>query len=203
VIDFLGDRLFDVSSALLVPVVVSLFVLLAGVLFGLGRFLREWVDRRRGAAAERAIREGLFANSMSLAAARESLRPAAAGKGLVARFARSATAIAIDAVHLDAIVADCEIEGSRVVSKTSWIARAAPVLGLMGTLIPMGPALMQLADGDMAALSRSLVVAFATTVVGLVAGLIAATMATVRRHWYASDLAWIEHAAACLAGASR
>ena len=47
-----------------------------------------------------------------------------------------------------------------------------PVLGLMGTLIPMGPALVGLSSGDIASMAYNMQVAFATTVVGLVIGAI-------------------------------
>ncbi len=63
-----------------------------------------------------------------------------------------------------------------------------PMLGLMGTLIPMGPALVGLATGDIASMAYNMQVAFATTVVGmLVAGIGLATL-QVRQRFYARSL---------------
>jgi biopolymer transport protein ExbB/TolQ len=68
----------------------------------------------------------------------------------------------------------------------------APILGLMGTLIPLGPALSGLANGNMQALSGNLIVAFTATVVGLLISGVAYGMGLARRTWYASDLSSLE-----------
>ena len=69
-----------------------------------------------------------------------------------------------------------------------WVVRTAPMLGLMGTLIPMGPALERLAEGDVAAASAHIALAFGTTVLGLAASAMAYTVWQVRKLWYARDL---------------
>jgi biopolymer transport protein ExbB/TolQ len=53
----------------------------------------------------------------------------------------------------------------------------------------MGPALLSLADNDVAGLARSLALAFGATVVGLLVGLLRSVVGSVRRQWYAADLA--------------
>ena len=76
--------------------------------------------------------------------------------------------------------------------------RVGPLLGLMGTLIPLGPALMSLASGDIQTLSKNLVVAFTTTVLGLFVGGVCFAMSLARRRWYAQDIADIEYLYQCL-----
>ncbi|WP_353234000.1 MotA/TolQ/ExbB proton channel family protein [Diaphorobacter ruginosibacter] len=71
--------------------------------------------------------------------------------------------------------------------------RVAPMLGLVATMIPMGPALKALADGQLADVSRSLMVAFSAVILALLAAAISFTVVNVRKRWYASDLAAIEH----------
>lgn len=66
--------------------------------------------------------------------------------------------------------------------------RLGPVLGLAGTLIPLGPALVAFGNGDAHALSSQLAIAFHATVVGLVIGGICFTMQLIRRRWYRLDL---------------
>ncbi len=68
--------------------------------------------------------------------------------------------------------------------RSDLLARCGPILGLMGTLIPLGPGLTALGDGDIAVLAAALRVAFDTTVVGLLVGLVAFVMSRVRRRWY-------------------
>jgi len=70
--------------------------------------------------------------------------------------------------------------------------RVAPMLGLVATMIPMGPALKSLADGQLADVSRNLMVAFSAVILALIAAAITYWVVNVRRRWYAHDLAIIE-----------
>ncbi|ASI67158.1 biopolymer transporter ExbD [Diaphorobacter nitroreducens] len=76
--------------------------------------------------------------------------------------------------------------------------RVAPMLGLVATMIPMGPALMALADGQLADVSRNLMVAFSAVILALLAAAISYAVVNVRRRWYAVDLAVIEQGAPVL-----
>lgn len=71
-------------------------------------------------------------------------------------------------------------------------ARVAPMLGLVATMIPMGPALRALGEGQVAEVSRSLSVAFSAVILALLAAALSFGVATVRRRWYAQDLAALE-----------
>ena len=64
------------------------------------------------------------------------------------------------------------------------VTRIGPTLGLMGTLIPMGPGLAALGAGDVNTLANAIIVAFDTTVVGIGAGAVAYFVSKVRRRWY-------------------
>lgn len=68
--------------------------------------------------------------------------------------------------------------------RSDLLARSGPMLGLMGTLIPLGPGLTALGSGNIDILATALTVAFDTTVIGLLAGLIAYITGRVRRRWY-------------------
>lgn len=63
----------------------------------------------------------------------------------------------------------------------------------MGTLIPMGPALVGLATGDVASMASNMQVAFATTVVGIIIGAIGFVTLQVKQRWVADDLNIIEY----------
>ena len=67
---------------------------------------------------------------------------------------------------------------------TDIITRIGPTLGLMGTLIPLGPGLAALGTGDINTLASSLTVAFNTTIVGIGSGALAYFLGKIRRHWY-------------------
>ena len=68
--------------------------------------------------------------------------------------------------------------------KTDIVTKIGPTLGLMGTLIPMGPGLAALGSGDVTTLASAIIVAFDTTVVGIGAGAVAYVAGKIRRRWY-------------------
>ena len=69
----------------------------------------------------------------------------------------------------------------KALQKTDIVTRIGPTLGLMGTLIPMGPGLAALGSGDVTTLASAIIVAFDTTVVGIGAGAIAYVASKIRR----------------------
>lgn len=82
--------------------------------------------------------------------------------------------------------------GKRRIERADFITRIAPMLGLMGTLIPLGPGLAALGDGELSVLTTAMTVAFDTTVVGLLAGIVGFVLGRVRRRWYDKAIATLE-----------
>lgn len=64
------------------------------------------------------------------------------------------------------------------------ISKLGPMFGLLGTLVPLGPGLMALGQGNTQALSQSLLTAFDTTAAGVVIAAIALVIAQMRKQWY-------------------
>ena len=73
--------------------------------------------------------------------------------------------------------------------KTDIITKIGPTLGLMGTLIPMGPGLAALGTGDVTTLASAITIAFNTTVIGIGSGAIAYFASKLRRRWFGEYLA--------------
>lgn len=80
---------------------------------------------------------------------------------------------------------------------TDTIAKVAPMFGLMGTLIPLGPGLIAIGEGNTEVLSQSLLIAFDTTILGLIAAAVALVVSVIRKTWYAKYMAAFESAAEC------
>lgn len=74
------------------------------------------------------------------------------------------------------------MEGERIAS------RVTPMLGLVATMIPMGPALRSLSDGNLAAVSQNLTVAFSAVILALIAASITFWVVNVRRRWLAEEM---------------
>ena len=82
--------------------------------------------------------------------------------------------------------------GRKRIERADFITRLAPMLGLMGTLIPLGPGLAALGEGELSILTTAMTVAFDTTVVGLLAGMIGFVLGRLRRRWYDAALDLLE-----------
>ncbi|MDI6701392.1 MotA/TolQ/ExbB proton channel family protein [Methanothermobacter wolfeii] len=85
-----------------------------------------------------------------------------------------------------------ELRAAKSLEKTDIVTRLGPTLGLMGTLIPMGPGLAALGAGDINTLAQAIIIAFDTTVVGLASGGIAYVISKVRRRWYEEYMSNLE-----------
>ena len=94
---------------------------------------------------------------------------------------------------LDKIIGDYEIAADKELSKSKLLVKIGPMLGLMGTLIPMGPALVGLATGDVSSMASNMQVAFATTVVGIIIGAIGFITLQVQQRWAADDMNMLEY----------
>lgn len=81
----------------------------------------------------------------------------------------------------EAVLARC---ARRRIDRADLVARIGPMLGLMGTLIPLGPGLSALSRGELDLLAQAVTVAFNTTVLGLLAGIIGFLLGRMRRRWY-------------------
>lgn len=200
------DVLFHIAEALRVPVLIAALLCLAVVLVEFGRFAVE-LSRRRGRSytgLQAATEEALAALR-----ARRDYVGAAASLGRIA--AGPAMSEAIDRLLAQWERPDREEEGAKALAdfdfasmrkleRTRALVRLGPALGLMGTLIPLSPALAGLAEGDVAQLSENLRVAFSVTVLGLLIGAVAFVISLVRDRLYGQDLSDLQFVAARLLG---
>lgn len=84
-----------------------------------------------------------------------------------------------------------------IMKRLEWlriVSRTAPMLGLVATMIPMGPALLALSRGDAASVGENLVVAFSAVILALVAASITFFVLTIRRRWLLEELRTVERA---------
>ena len=72
----------------------------------------------------------------------------------------------------------------RRLERADLLARLPPMLGLMATIIPLGPGLAALGQGQPALLASAITTAFDATVLALAAGMVGLVLGKLRRRWY-------------------
>lgn len=101
-------------------------------------------------------------------------------------------------VHIEYLLQSMEQKMVKSLDKLRLMIRVGPTLGLMGTIIPMGPALSALSQGDLEKLSSNIIIAFTTTVVGLAIGITAYFLSTVKNRWIHEDIKNLEYFTECI-----
>lgn len=86
----------------------------------------------------------------------------------------------------------------RILKYTELVCKLGPMFGLLGTLIPLGPGIIALGQGDTHTLSVSLLTAFDTTIAGLCAAAVCLVVTTLRKRWYGTYMADLETLADCI-----
>ncbi|GAB6960616.1 MotA/TolQ/ExbB proton channel family protein [Prevotella aurantiaca JCM 15754] len=188
--NYITDILYWISSGLLVPVILILIFFFLRSLLLLGGFFSQYLTMRQsGTLLHKEIKE-LSADNLSTLADRlpKGKLPVAA---CISKMMEHRNSPAKVNFLLDEY--ECMIE--RELETPKMFTKMGPMLGLMGTLIPMGPALVGLSSGDIASMAYNMQVAFATTVIGLFAGGIGFVVKSVRQRWYRRDMGALNYIA--------
>lgn len=173
-----------ISSSLLLPVTVLLLIGLACALVSLGGFFADSFILMKERKLRRKIMESLRKGDPA-DIQRES--------GLFCERVRRLDELGWDALECEKLISEWEGLYERRLERSRFLAKIGPMLGLMGTLIPMGPALAGLASGDIASMAYNMQIAFATTVLGCCIAGISILVLSVRKHDYADEIACLQY----------
>lgn len=193
--DVIKQILRTVTSALQVPVIVILLILIALTIVLLGMVIMEYfTERRRMRVRIPELVDDIQGKDMKellqlieksgllkrqKAALRELIKRADLADDTREALARQL--LFEEQTHYD-----------KIVKVTDVVARIAPMFGLLGTLIPLGPGIIALGQGDTKTLSSSLLVAFDTTAAGLVSAAVAFVISAIRKRWYDNYMVGLE-----------
>ena len=173
IVTLIEQLLYQVSTALYLPVIGGCALLVAYVPLQLGITLFDAWQRRRGHLPE------VENFKLRLGQLRHRL------KGYPRRLE----------IEVERLLQAEELELSRRLDRIRFVIKVGPALGLMGTLIPMGISLAALAEGNIPKMAGSMVTAFTATVAGLGSGVLAYLLALSRERWAREDVREMAHAA--------
>jgi biopolymer transport protein ExbB/TolQ len=186
--EFLTGSLDVISQSLTIPVLIILLVIVIISIITLGGAIAEYTSRRKVPVGT--IRDLIYEinRADSVESLKNVINNAKIPKAQKKVLAEIAASSELGDASREALARKLfEFEEEKTMSnlqKTDIITRIGPTLGLMGTLIPMGPGLAALGAGDINTLASSLTVAFNTTIVGIGSGALCYFIGKVRSGWY-------------------
>ena len=198
---YLSDVLHAVSQALLAPDIIMLLAFIAYALFCIGSIIAERFSERRH------FKVTMPQFLADLMAAKEDEIPGVIERSGLLNRQKIALLTVYDYRILpgDALVAlikrlvnEEESRYDRITSRNNTAARVSPMLGLMGTLIPLGPGIQALGKANAEVLSNSLLIAFDTTVAGLVVAAVCLVVGKIRTNWYSNYMSALDSAMATM-----
>jgi len=168
-ISTIEQLMYQLSDFFMAPVLLLISGLFIYALFASGQFFAQSIQRRTNKT---------HFQQLLLSKLGENKQLTLAGY-ILSQLANKQPNISKDQLDVAAL---CNLEGVRNVS------RLAPMLGLIATMVPMGPALKSLADGNIQGISENLIVAFSSVIFGLVIASITFWIASVKKRWLAEEL---------------
>ena len=187
--DNISQILFLVSDSLLIPDIIVLLVLLVRALFLVGSIYNQYITKYKNERQLRPILNQLTPERM------EELQAALPEKdnSLYIKYLRAILARPADDTYADYMITNFENDAEKDVVTSKLLAKVGPVLGLIGTLIAMSPALTGLSQGDISKMASNMQVVFATTVVGLVVSLVGLVTLQFKQRWYAKEVNQLDY----------
>ena len=180
----ISNILYWISTGLLVPVIVLLIYFFLRSLILIGGFFGQYMTEKKTAAMlDKKVKEINPSNINDFLASFSDKKGI-----LVIDYLNEIYKSADSPARLDMLVSEYELAAEKNIATSKILTKMGPILGLMGTLIPMGPALVGLATGDIASMAYNMQVAFATTVVGLVVSAIGFITQQNKERWAQHNL---------------
>jgi biopolymer transport protein ExbB/TolQ len=197
------NLLFDIAEALRYPVLIAALLCLVFVIYEVGVLAAELI-KRRGRGIERLDYAIAQVRAYLAVGDNQSALNIVHQLGYNEKMSEAMDALILQRGLPDTEdriakrLAEYDYASLKRLERTRILVRMGPALGLMGTLIPLSPALAALSRGDVQRLTDDLRVAFSVTVTGLLIGMLAFGVSLVRDRLYAQDFSDVEYVAAAL-----
>ena len=188
------------TSVLQIPVVIILILFIAAILVAIGWIISEYMNEHKHMQVQ------LPKLLDEIRAGEQPIEEIIETSGLLKTQKEALIEITkhsdFNDLMLESLAANLlEREQERYDAKlkpTDLLSKLGPMFGLLGTLIPLGPGIIALGQGDTMTLSQSLMTAFDTTIAGLIVAAIAIVISTIRRVWYNNYMSVLETVMDCV-----
>ncbi|MBR1516726.1 MAG: MotA/TolQ/ExbB proton channel family protein [Bacteroidales bacterium] len=182
--ELISRALFGIANALLIPDIILLIFFFLRALVLLGTTYGQFMARRRSSRELDAVIKELSPSGIpELRQKVESHSPDRFSIYLADLLSHPASE-----AYSDLLISQYETESAKDVNLSRLLTKLGPVLGLIGTLISMSPALVGLSTGDISGMAYNMQVVFSATVVGLVISAVGLFTQQLKSRWYAKDI---------------
>lgn len=179
-----SEILFIVSNGLMIPVILLLlYFLVKAIWILLGLYGQIKVQREISSTLKALVRD--YSDEYIKDT---QIKLQATGESIVSEYLKRIIEHKHDSRYCEHELADFQVEVQKNLAKYRMLVKFGPMLGLMGTLIPMGPALVGLGLGDISSMAYNMQVAFATTVIGMLVSGIGLCALQLNQRYYAGYL---------------
>ncbi|MDO4502928.1 MAG: MotA/TolQ/ExbB proton channel family protein [Coriobacteriia bacterium] len=198
---YLPEILHDIAMGLLIPAMVAIIILMLLTLFFLGQVIVEFFCERRHFKQNmpkivNQINDVDYQGVTDVVVGSQLLKYQKAALVTISQNMGLPEEPLFSLAQIE--IARMEKRYQRRLAWTDTISKVAPLLGLMGTLIPLGPGIVALGQGDVAGLSKSMELAFDATVCGLVCAIVALIVSKIRGGWYDEYVRTLESLVGCV-----
>ncbi len=182
--EIISKALFGIANSLLIPDVILLILFFFRALIMIGGTYNNYMTRRKASRLFDDKIKNLTADGV------EELRQLVPGRpdSLFTKYLSDLLSREKSEDYADYMLTRFETEAAKDINTSQLLTKLGPVLGLIGTLISMSPALVGLSTGDISGMAYNMQVVFASTVVGLLISAVGLATGQLKQRWYAKDL---------------
>ena len=181
--DTISEILFWVANSLLIPDIIALLLLFVRSLLLVGSFYNHFITKQKNDKLLNDLIQNLSAEKV------EDLKSILPQKdnSLYIKYLRRLLSREPSEAYSEYLISNFETEADKDLSISKILAKIGPVLGLIGTLIAMSPALVNLSSGDVSGMAYNMQIVFATTVIGLVVSMAGLITLQFKQRWYLQE----------------
>lgn len=178
----ISNILFFISNGLFVPVVIILIAFFVIALLTAINFFGDYQQRKN------ILKNTAFINSNDRETIIDGIQQLDGKRSLYLQDLKLLLENRDNDAFCERLIANYEVAAHKKLSQPRLLMKLGPMLGLMGTLIPMGPALVGLANGDISSMAYNMQVAFSTTVVGLIIAVVGIITLQMKQRWFSLEM---------------